>query len=54
MEDKDIKELERLARPLIQWMNELPHPHYTILITSNHAELLEGSVSIPVHDYVKD
>ena len=54
MTTEEIAEFERLARPLIEWLNNNRHPHHTIVITPNSVELLEGVVSIPVHDYVRD
>jgi len=43
------------ARPLIEWLNQNGHPHYTVVVTPTNAELLEGRISTgPILDYVRD
>lgn len=41
------KKFEELSQPLIDFINENYHPHATIIIDSNHAELLEGLMGFP-------
>lgn len=48
MEKEELrKEFERLAQPLIDFINGNYHPHATIIIDSTHAELLEGLIGFP-------
>lgn len=48
-------EFEKVARPLIKWLNENYHPHVTAIITPTSAELLEGIIGLPsITDYIKD
>lgn len=43
------------ARPLLQWLNENCHPHVTVIVSPDRAELLEGAFSTgPVTDYIQD
>jgi len=49
------QELEKLARPIMQFLNENFHPHVTVIITPTSAELLEGLCSTgEIMDYVRD
>jgi hypothetical protein len=45
---------EETAKPLIKWLNENGHPHMTIIVTTTHAELLEGVCAINTNEFVKD
>lgn len=45
---------EEAAKPLIKWLAENVHPHHTAIVTSNSAELLEGSMSFPTDEFLKD
>ena len=48
------KDFEEAAKPLIKWLNENYHPHVAVWVTPTSAELLEGMISFPTMDYVKD
>ena len=45
---------EKLSRELMKYLAENHHPHTSILITSNTAELLEGKACIATDEYLKD
>ncbi|OKP31710.1 hypothetical protein BSQ40_00355 [Serratia fonticola] len=45
---------EEAAKPLIKWLAENVHPHHTVIVTSTNAELLEGSMSFPTDEFLKD
>ena len=46
---------EELARPMVKYLCEEYHPHVTVIITPNSAELLEGLKTIGrVEDYIRD
>lgn len=51
---EQMEEFEKLARPLIEWLNNNYHPHVEATITPVSAEISEGIVFIPVKDYIKD
>lgn len=40
------EEFERKFNPIIDWLRENHHPHTTIIIDCNHAELLSGEMAI--------
>jgi len=48
-------EFEEIARVVMKYLNENHEPHTAMIITSDHAELLEGIKSTgKILDYVKD
>jgi len=52
---KQQEEFEKVARPVIQFLNENCHPHVTAIITPVRAEMLEGVCGTgEILDYVKD
>lgn len=53
MEDKKLT-FEEAARPLIKWLAENVHPHHSVIVTSTHAELLEGQQALQTEEYLKD
>lgn len=42
-----MNEFENLALLLIKWLRANRHPHTTIIIDCDHAELLEGIHAVP-------
>lgn len=51
---EELSAFEKLARPLIQWLNENHNPHTSIIITTTNAEVVQGLVAFPCNDYIKD
>lgn len=54
MNKYDEKSFMELTDKVIEWMNNNCHPHHTIIITSTHAELLEGQLVQYKTKYVRD
>ena len=52
--EKQIKEFEEVARPLIKFMNDNCHPHVTTVVTNTRAELSEGIITFVKEVYLKD
>lgn len=52
--EQQRKELENLARPMIEWLAENFDPHAKLIIDSTSAELLGGSCAFRTDDYIKD
>jgi hypothetical protein len=53
--DQQKKELlEKLARPLIKFLNENCRPHVEVTITPESFKLSETRIFIPVEDYIPD
>jgi hypothetical protein len=48
------EEFEKVCRPVIKWLNDNCHPHVTVTIDCTSYELLEGILSLPVEDYIKN
>lgn len=51
---QQMNELERLSKPLLEWINDNCHPHCKIIIEPARIEVWEGIVSIPNEEYIKD
>lgn len=45
---------EDAARPLIEWLAESSHSHYTAIVTGTSAELLEAQSVVVTEVYVKE
>ena len=50
MKAETRKEFEQLMTPVLEWVKSNCHPHTTILIDRNSAELLEGVAVVSVKD----
>jgi uncharacterized protein YeeX (DUF496 family) len=46
-------DFELTVRPVIKFMNTI-HPHHTLIITADSAELLEGQKVFTTKEYLKD
>lgn len=54
MTEKQRAEFEALTRPLMQWLNTNGHPHMSILVTTDRAEVSEGVCAFATDEYVLD
>lgn len=54
MTKEQIKEFEIICKPVIKFINDNFHPHITVIISCDSAELLEGSCAIRTDEYIKD
>jgi hypothetical protein len=52
--DEQRLEFEKLARPMIKYLNDNFHPHVHVTIDTTRAELSEGSTAFVTEDYLKD
>jgi hypothetical protein len=48
------EEFEKLSRPLIKFLCENFHPHATVIINTDSAELLNGVAAFRTGDYIPD
>ena len=46
MKTKMHNEFEDLVKPLMQWLNDNHHPHVSVIVTGQNAELVEGLCSV--------
>jgi len=46
--------LHKVTDPVIKFLNDNYHPHVTLIITNDRAELLEGLMSVRNDDHIKD
>ncbi|WP_156730691.1 hypothetical protein [Morganella psychrotolerans] len=53
MEQKDT-EFEELIKPVMKYLAEKHHPHTSITVTSDRAELLESVAGFGTDEYLKD
>ncbi len=42
MNDTDIQVFRQAALPLMEWLRDNMHPHATVIVDSERAELVEG------------
>lgn len=54
MSKEKQESFEAAAKPLIKWLAENVHPHHTVIVTSTHAELLEGEIVVETEEFLKD
>lgn len=47
-------EFEKLAKPLIKYLNDHFHPHVKIIIDGTSAEIVEGQMAFTTEEYIKD
>lgn len=52
MTEEKRKEFEKLCKPLMEWIETLPHPHFTIIVSANHSEILEGQATTVLHQNI--
>lgn len=45
---------EEAARPLMQWLGENKHPHISVYVRNDVAELLEGQETFVTKEYIID
>lgn len=48
------KEFERLAKPLIKFLNDNYNPHTKIIVDCTSAELVSGEMSTYTEEFIKD
>ncbi len=48
------RSFEDAAKPLIKWLAENVHPHHSVIVTSTHAELLEGQMVCKTDEFLRD
>lgn len=53
MSKEKQESFEAVAKPLIKWLAENVHPHHTVIVTSTHAELLEGEIVVETEEFLK-
>lgn len=51
---EQIQQFEEAAKPLIKLLAENHHPHVTVIVTSNSAEIVESSAMVKCNDFILD
>ena len=54
LKEEQTYEFEKLTKPLIKWLNENCHPHTTVIIDYDSAELSEGICAIRTKEFIRD
>ena len=54
MSNEKREEFEKAAKVLIKFLNDNSHPHSTIIITTDSAELVEGVLAVTTKEFIKD
>lgn len=47
LNEQERTEFEKVARPLVEWLNKNCHPHVTVIVDPTSAELSEGCLRLP-------
>lgn len=48
------EEFEEVVKPLMKWLCENTHPHTTVIVTGNVAELVEGCMVVNTDEFIID
>jgi len=54
MTEQQREQLEKVSRPVMEFLSDNFHPHVKVIIDYSSAELLESSVRVVTEDYVMD
>ena len=54
LKKEQIEDFEKLAKPLVKWLNENGNPHSIIVIECDSARVYDGECSSPVSEFIKD
>lgn len=54
MHEELRSEFEKLAKPLIKFINDNYNPHVSIIVTPTSAELVSGEISVYTEEFIKD
>ena len=54
LNEEQRKEFEKTSRPLIEFLNNNFHPHVSVTVETNRAELSEGVCAFVTDDYIND
>lgn len=54
MTKEQKEEFEKLAQPLIKWLNDNCNPHAHILIEATSAELSYGEIAFHTNEFLND
>jgi len=52
--EEQIAEFEKVARPLMKWLNENGHPHMQVVITPTNAQVFSSEISFNTEEYLVD
>jgi hypothetical protein len=51
---EQITEFERIAKPLIKWLNDNMNPHASILIDCDSAQINYSEYAVLTEEFIKD
>lgn len=54
LSNEQINEFEKLAKPLIKWINDNCNPHSKIIIDCSSAGVSSGVCTINTEEFIKD
>lgn len=49
-----LEDLKAASAPLMKYFAENHHPHVTVIVTSNRAEMVEGMTQVVDDQYLRD
>jgi hypothetical protein len=54
MTPKEKQKFEDAVKPLMKWLCENTHPHTTVIVRGNVAELVEGAAVVKTDEFIVD
>jgi len=54
MDKSDIAEFEKLAKPLIKYLNDKFNPHTEIIIDTTGARIVSGECAFYTQEFIRD
>ena len=52
--EEQREEFDKMAKPLIKWLNDNGHPHMKIIIDPSSYEVVSGEFATQTFEFVKD
>ena len=46
--------MKEAAKPLVMFLNDNCHPHVKVIVEPDGAEIVEGSASVKIEEFIKD
>lgn len=51
---EQIQQLTEAAKPLVKFLNDNFNPHVKVIVETDGAEIVEGSASVRITEFIKD
>lgn len=52
--NEQMGELMDAAKPLMKWLSDNCHPHCSVIVENDRAELVEGIANVQTNEFIKE